>query len=203
MTYNRKNILIVVGVLILGIIAGLATNHFSSENLNSHQMPDGSTMKNQSENDSHLNHTGMTVKSEQEFVANMIPHHEEAITAAREVLARGGTTPEVKKLATAIIDAQTIEVAQLKDWHLNWYSFSYTDNQAYSPMMRNLSQLSLDELDKAFLEDMIIHHEGAIMMADSVTPYITHNEIKLLAEAIKTTQSAEVTEMKNILETKY
>jgi uncharacterized protein (DUF305 family) len=203
MTYNRKNILIVGGVLLLGIVTGLTTSHFSGKNLNSHQMPDGTIMENSPATANHDIHMNMMVKSEQEFVATMIPHHEEAITAAREVLARGGTTPEVKKLATAIIDTQTIEVAQLKDWHQNWYNSSYIDNQSYSPMMRNLSRLSLDELDKAFLEDMIIHHEGAIMMADSVTPYITHNEIKLLAEAIKTTQSAEVNEMKSLLETKY
>ena len=36
----------------------------------------------------------MLVESEREFIEEMIPHHQEAIDTATEVLERGGTTSE-------------------------------------------------------------------------------------------------------------
>ena len=68
-------------------------------------------------------------------------------------------------------------------------------------MMRPLADLSGATLDKVFLSDMIMHHKGALMMANSVTPHIEHIEVTTLVGAIKTTQSAEITQMQNLLKT--
>jgi uncharacterized protein (DUF305 family) len=51
-----------------------------------------------------------------------------------------------------------------------------------------------------FLEDMIGHHMGAIMMARSVQPYIEHDEITELTEAIVSSQSAEIAQMRQMLQ---
>ncbi len=67
-------------------------------------------------------------------------------------------------------------------------------------MMRELENLSGAELDRVFLEDMVMHHMGAIMMARSVRPYIEHEEVKVLADAIEETQSDEITLMQQMLE---
>jgi uncharacterized protein (DUF305 family) len=139
------------------------------------------------------------VKSEREFIEHMIPHHEEAIVTAREVLARGGSTPEMRTLAENIISAQEREIAAMKAWHEAWYGTPYVDLGTYKPMMRDLSLLSGAELDKVFLEDMIHHHMGAIMMARSVAPFIEREETRTLTETIIKTQSAEIETMRTLL----
>jgi uncharacterized protein (DUF305 family) len=148
-----------------------------------------------------MDHTMMMVSSEREFLTGMIPHHQEAVDTAQEVLARGGSTPEIRTLATEIIAAQEAEIALLKEWYLAWYGEAYAADDSYQPMMRDLSPLSGAALDKQFLEDMIPHHKGAIMMAESVRPYITKQEITDLANAIMTTQTTEIELMQRLLKT--
>ena len=52
--------------------------------------------------------------------------------------------------------------------------------------------------DTLFLEGMIAHHEGAIQMATMVKNS-TNPDVKKLAEAIVSSQSAEIAEMKMML----
>ena len=54
------------------------------------------------------------------FIDATIRHHEQAIEAAEIVLAETDRE-EVRALATAIIDAQTREIEQLRDWRAEWY----------------------------------------------------------------------------------
>jgi uncharacterized protein (DUF305 family) len=148
-----------------------------------------------------MHNMDMMVQSEREFLQEMIPHHEEAVATAKEVVARGGSTPEIKTLAQNIIAAQEKEITDMKTWFKNWYGVDYTADEKYQPMMRPLTDLSGAALDKVFLTDMIQHHMGAIMMANSVTPHIEHTEMTTLVGNIKTTQSAEITQMQNLLKT--
>lgn len=143
----------------------------------------------------------MMVSSEREFLQEMIPHHEEAVATAKEVVVRGGSTPEIKTLAENIITAQEKEIADMKTWFKNWYGVDYVADGKYQPMMRSLTDLSGAALDKVFLADMIMHHRGALMMAGSVTSHIEHPEMTTLVGNIKTTQSAEITQMQNLLKT--
>ena len=142
----------------------------------------------------------MFVTSERGFIEHMIPHHQEAIDTAGEVLERGGTTPEVRELMNNIITAQTAEIEEMKNWYETWYGLAYEDGGEYEPMMRELENLSGTELDRVFLEDMIMHHMGAIMMARSVQPYIEHEEIAELTQNIVATQSAEISQMRQMLQ---
>jgi uncharacterized protein (DUF305 family) len=88
----------------------------------------------------------------------------------------------------------------MKQWYRDWYGVDYEEKPGdYQPMMRELGGLSGAALDKRFLEDMIMHHMGAIMMARSVQPYIEHQEIADLAKAIIESQSAEIQLMRDFL----
>lgn len=148
-----------------------------------------------------MDHSMMMVSSEREFLTGMIPHHQEAVDTAKEVLERGGSTPKIKALAENIITAQETEIALMKQWYQDWYGVAYEEKpEDYQPMMRELADLSGAELDKRFLEDMVMHHMGAIMMARSVQSYIEHQEITDLASAIQTTQTAEIALMREMLE---
>ncbi|MEY2665372.1 MAG: hypothetical protein RLZZ480_477 [Candidatus Parcubacteria bacterium] len=164
-----------------------------------HRMHDGSMMANDTSRGGMMQHGMMMVTSEKEFITEMIPHHQEAIDTAKEVLARGGTTPEVKTLAEGIVTAQEKEIADMKSWYETWYGTPYKASGNYKPMMRDLSKLSGAELDKAFLEDMIPHHMGAIMMAHSVQGYIEHDEMKTLTRNIVDSQSTEIGKMQSML----
>lgn len=147
-----------------------------------------------------MDHSMMMVSSEREFLAGMIPHHQEAVDTAKEVIERGGSTPKIKTLAENIVIAQEKEIVAMKEWYQAWYGVAYEESpEDYQPMMRELENLAGAELDKVFLADMIMHHMGAIMMAQSVQPYIEHQEITDLTAAIKTTQSQEIELMQNML----
>jgi uncharacterized protein (DUF305 family) len=53
-----------------------------------------------------------------------------------------------------------------------------------------------DAFDKAFLAEMIEHHEGAIHVGEEAKQSAKHQEIKDMAEAIVTTQAKEIEQMK-------
>lgn len=63
-------------------------------------------------------------------------------------------------------------------------------------MMSGLSGKTGDDFDKAFLTQMIIHHSGAISMANAALALSNHAEIKTLAKNIIATQSKEIDQMR-------
>lgn len=213
----NNTILIAIGALIIGGLCGygLANTHGNwspyGDNRHDvskgmHQMPDGSMMGNDgTANDTNgmgmmggMGHDMMMVATEKEFLTEMIPHHVEAVVTAKEVLARGATTPEIKSLVEGIITAQEKEIAGMKTWYQAWYGTPYTPSGKYEPMMRDLAKLSGAELDKVFLEDMIMHHMGAIMMAHSVQGVTEHREIETLSQNIIESQSKEIRLMRQL-----
>ena len=66
-------------------------------------------------------------------------------------------------------------------------------------MMRDLTKLSDHDLDDAFMEDMIKHHEGAIQMAKSILEISQRPEIVTLAKNIISSQAAEIATFKRML----
>lgn len=52
-----------------------------------------------------------------------------------------------------------------------------------------------DEFDKAFIDEMIIHHQGAVEMAKMVLMQSNRSELKDLAQAIITAQTQEIDQM--------
>ncbi len=190
-------ILVVAGVVVVAFMSW--KGGFSGHDM--HRMLDGSLMGGADTMQiGAMDHSAMMVTSEQGFLEGMIPHHQEAVDTAKEVVARGGSTAEIKKLAEDIIVAQEAEIASMKGWYETWYGIPYTSNGLYTPMMRDLSGLEGAALDRAFLEDMVMHHMGAIMMAQSVGAHIEHSEIRTLGEAIVRTQSSEIAYMRQLLE---
>ncbi len=53
-----------------------------------------------------------------------------------------------------------------------------------------------DDFDKTFISEMIIHHEGAVEMAQLALKNAKHQEIKDLANAIISAQNKEIADMK-------
>lgn len=67
----------------------------------------------------------------------------------------------------------------------------------------DLDDKTTNALDRAFVENMIIHHEGAIEMAKKVVDKTKRPEVKALAEEIIATQSTEVETMNGWLKKWY
>jgi len=132
--------------------------------------------------------------SEPAWLAEMIPHHEEAIRAARE-LSRS-PREEMRELGAAIVRSQSAQVAQMRDWLARWWPAQGEDT-AYVPMMRDLRGREGDALDRAFLDDMVQHHMMAVMMSQRLRsgPGATHDEVAELARTIVTEQRAEIVTM--------
>jgi uncharacterized protein (DUF305 family) len=63
-------------------------------------------------------------------------------------------------------------------------------------MVSELSGRTGDDFDKAFLSEMIDHHQGAINMAKLVAAQAKHQEVKDLANGIITAQTSEIAQMK-------
>lgn len=135
---------------------------------------------------------GMEVRNEFDYLTRMIPHHEEAIVAAK-VLQSGTQRQEMRTFASLIIETQSAEVTQMKAWLAAWYPGRDT-RVTYIPMMRTLTGLGGAALDRAFLEDMIPHHMMAVMMSQQllVANLADHAEVVPFARNIRDTQQNEI-----------
>ncbi|GAA4125744.1 hypothetical protein GCM10022415_32970 [Knoellia locipacati] len=133
--------------------------------------------------------------SESSYLAEMVPHHLEAIRAAQE-LARS-QRPEMRRLGEDIVRSQSAQVDQMRGWLATWWTDTGEDT-AYRPMMRDLTGLGGDALDRAFLDDMVRHHMMAVMMSQQIlrTRGATHQEVTDLARRISADQSAEIDQMR-------
>lgn len=65
-----------------------------------------------------------------------------------------------------------------------------------SMMSASLEGKTGDEFDKAFLAEMIIHHQGAVNMAEKALENAGHQELKDLSQAIISAQNSEIEQMK-------
>lgn len=73
-----------------------------------------------------------------------------------------------------------------------------TDHSTMSmaDMTEQLKDKSGDDFDKAFVEMMIAHHEGAVDMAELIPSRAKHDEVKTLGVAIIAAQTKEIADMK-------
>lgn len=65
-------------------------------------------------------------------------------------------------------------------------------HDAMQSMTAGLAGKTGDAFDKAFIDEMIVHHEGAVEMAKQVLAVSQRPELRTLAEAIIEAQTAEI-----------
>ncbi|MGV9194395.1 DUF305 domain-containing protein [Microbacterium sp. MC2] len=149
------------------------------------------------------------------FVTMMIPHHEQAIEMADQILAKDGIDERVVTLAEQIKAAQGPEIQTMKGWLEDWripYDDSMSDMGGMDGMDHGDGMMSDDDmaaLDAAtgveatrlFLEGMIGHHQGAVTMAQMVLNNGENPDVSALAQQIIDGQTAEITTMQDILAT--
>ncbi|MGW8169555.1 MAG: DUF305 domain-containing protein [Sulfurovaceae bacterium] len=69
------------------------------------------------------------------------------------------------------------------------------DDMSMGQMMSGLQGKTGDNFDKAFLREMIMHHQGAINMANLAKTNAKHDEIKNMANDIVIAQTKEINQM--------
>ncbi|MBY0538840.1 DUF305 domain-containing protein [Patescibacteria group bacterium] len=126
---NNTTLLTVLAALIIGAGIGyaLAVNP-APEGM--HQMADGTMMPNVATNGASMEHSmdammsGLEGKTgdafDRAFLEEMIVHHEGAVDMA-EALLKNTKRPELKKLGSDIITAQTGEIQMMKNWLQEWF----------------------------------------------------------------------------------
>ena len=141
---------------------------------------------------------GAAVASEFDYLAEMVAHHEEAVTAAQEL--QRSERAQMREFGAAIVTTQSAQIQQMRTWLAEWYPGRSTDVD-YQPMMRDLSGLSGDALDRAFLQDMTVHHMMAVMMSQQLLArgLAEHGEVSDLAVSIRDEQHAEIVQMRQWL----
>jgi uncharacterized protein (DUF305 family) len=188
----EKNTLITgVLMLILGVGIGYSIERSSLGRGGPHMMRDGSMM-------------GQDI--DQHFIAQMIPHHEGAIEMAKIALERSKRS-EIISLANGIIEAQEREIADMKSWYQDWFdSTPPAGGMGMGGMMHMdgmsgdsdaLSTVSDAQFDREFIDQMIPHHEMAVMMASMLAASTERDEMKVLADQIITSQSREIDMMRS------
>jgi len=146
------------------------------------------------------------------FIEQMIPHHEDAITMAKAAQTKA-QHPEIKQLADNIIDSQSKEITQMQEWYTSWFGKERPSGEQVMNqhgMMGNSSEMHMgmlgDDTDMKTLEDasqfdktfeeMIPHHQMAVMMANMLLQGTNRPEMKELANNIISAQTEEIKEMR-------
>ncbi len=137
------------------------------------------------------------------FITQMVPHHESAIEMA-EMARDRAQHREVRTLAAAIIDAQSNEIDQLEGHHQRLFDEPMdsadhgTLGLATHESGMETDMMALEKarpFDRAFIDAMIPHHQGAIRMARIELAEGEDAEVQALAEAIIEAQSREIVAM--------
>lgn len=142
----------------------------------------------------------MDSNSEFDYLAQMIAHDRETVAAAMQL--RRSSAPEMRRLGERVVATQTAEIATMKAWLAKWYPGRST-MVGYQPMMRDLSKLSGDTLNKTFLKGMIPHHKVAVMMSQRLIRHgsLRHKGVAVFARKVRDTKHAEISQMQRQLAT--
>lgn len=147
------------------------------------------------------------------FIEQMIPHHEDAITMAKLAQTKA-KKPEIKQLADNIITSQSSEIIKMQNWYKSWFGREVPETNEVmnqhgmmgsgsmhmGKMGNDMDMTKLEQssdFDKAFIEEMIPHHQMAVMMAQMLKNSTSRPEMKQLAEDIITEQTKEINQMRD------
>lgn len=141
---------------------------------------------------------GTRVDDEHAYLTEMVAHHREAISAARQL--ERSQRREMRTLGASIVSSQSAQIRQMTRWLDRWYP-NRSHDVDYRPMMRDLTTLSGDALDRNFLQDMIGHHMAAVMMSQHLLlrGLDDHQAVARLARTISRDQRVEIFQMRRWL----
>lgn len=147
------------------------------------------------------------------FVQGMVPHHQQALEMTALAADRAGD-PGITAMAERIEVTQVAEIEQLEGWltergeSVSGMHAGHSDGAHGMPgmltpqEMARLERASGPRFDRLFLQGMIRHHEGAVVMVESLLTGGEggqESEVFQLASNIGTDQQVEIAAMKRTL----
>jgi len=148
------------------------------------------------------------------FARDMMMHHAQAVDMAT-ILRDRTDDPEMRQLALDIILTQQAQVGQIQGWLAVWqYPIASTDpammwmdmpatggmpGMATQAQLNELRDLQGVEADGLFLQLMIAHHRGGVLMGEAALERTKSPEVRTLALAIVNAQTSEIAAMQDLL----
>jgi uncharacterized protein (DUF305 family) len=136
------------------------------------------------------------------FITDMTAHHQGAVEMA-EVAQKRAEHPEVRQLADNIISAQKGEMSVMDTIGRDMHAMSM---HAGGHMGMSQSQMGLDmdmpmlrrakPFDRAFIDMMVPHHQGAIAMAKQLLKKGEQPALRKMANDIISAQTDEIAQMR-------
>lgn len=147
--------------------------------------------------------------SDENFIDMMVPHHRGAIDEA-EVALENAEHEELRGLAERIISSQDTEIREMRDIKEAEYGTRdvpmemSAEEMGMMGMMQDPEQLANEEnFDRAFIDNMIPHHESAVAMGQVALDESENPEIRELARNIVDSQRREIEQMQTWREEWY
>lgn len=151
------------------------------------------------------------------FASDMSTHHQQAITMA--TYARDNSTnPDIKRIAFDIESGQTAQLGEMAGWLDTWGLVRTSNNQmqwmaghahlqanglmpgmATATQMATLTSSHGTALDILFLQLMIHHHQGGVVMALYAAQHASESYVRNVAQNMYNLQSNEITQMEQLL----
>lgn len=154
-------------------------------------------------------------QAEQAFLEAMVPHHESALEMA-EVAEQRAEAPQIKQLAGDIMQAQESEIEQMRSIHQRLSGSELVpDEMAHEALGLTPAEAGMEHMDgaaalesatpfdRAFVDEMVPHHQGAVRMAQAVLPQTDDPELRRLAEDIIAAQEQEIEQMNRFRSERY
>jgi uncharacterized protein (DUF305 family) len=142
------------------------------------------------------------------FASVMVEHHTQAVEMSDTLLSKDGIDERVIALAKDIKAAQQPEIDQLNGWLEDWDAdasdmsgMDHGNGMMTDDDMQALGEATGADAARLFLEQMIVHHRGAIDMARDEVDSGQNSDAVAMAQTIIDTQTAEIATMEEILAT--
>lgn len=132
------------------------------------------------------------------FIDAMRKHHEAAVEMAK-MAAEKSTDAEIKALATKMAADQQKEIAQLSTWREQWFAGAppadtskVAGSASMNMDMTQMKTMNGHAFDMMFVDMMIPHHEGAVVMSCDAHVKSQRDEIKTFARNVVREQEKEI-----------
>lgn len=143
------------------------------------------------------------------FINQMIPHHEAAIKMSRNIL-QYTTNLELQCIATNIISEQTKSISNMKAIQSKCSLLLNSDREIsqYMHRFKEIAETMFKRMGSApitngvnvnFVREMIPHHEGAVQMSHNVLCFNICPPLKPILYAIISSQCEGIREMQLLL----
>jgi uncharacterized protein (DUF305 family) len=143
------------------------------------------------------------IETDGAFIVEMTAHHESALQMA-EMAKERAQHPEIRRLGREILATQRAEIDQLETIHQTLFAQPVAEGEHGTLGLQphesgmGMDQADLDTakpFDRAFIDMMVLHHQGAIRMARVQLDEGLDAGLKALSRRIISTQSREIEQM--------